>query len=144
MNTHRSSTPGVEDYPLAETRAETLRGPRGLSLDEITLEAVIEGRAGIEDLRITPDALAAQAAIARDAGRATLAQNFERAAELIAVPQDVIMQTYEMLRPGRVSSRRALGDHAEMLRRDYGAAQIADFIDRAAEIYARRGVVADE
>lgn len=137
-------TPTVADYPLAETRADSLRGPRGLSLDEITLDAVIEGRAGIEDLRITRAALDAQAAIARDAGRAALARNFERAAELIEVPQDIIMQTYEMLRPGRVASRSALVAHAGMLRRDYGARQIADFIERAAEVYARRGVLADD
>ena len=44
-----------------------------------------------------------QAGIARAAGRDRLALNLERAAELVAVPQDVILETYEMLRPGRLS-----------------------------------------
>ncbi|RKF15312.1 glycerol dehydratase [Roseovarius spongiae] len=134
-------TPTVADYPLAEKHGDDLRGPRGRTLDEVTLEAVMEGRVGIEDLRITPEALHAQAAIARDAGRETLARNFERAAELIDVPQDVIMQTYEMLRPGRVRTHRELAEQAEMLRRDYGARQIAEFVERAADIYLRRGLV---
>jgi propanediol dehydratase small subunit len=54
------------------------------------------------------------------------------------------MHTYEMLRPGRVSSRAALTKQAEMLLRDYGATQIAAFIERAAEIYLRRGLVNDD
>lgn len=133
--------PGMADYPLAETQGDAVRGPRGISLDQITLAGVMDGSIGIEDLRITRAALHAQADIARDAGRATLAQNFERGAELIDVPQEVIMQTYEMLRPGRVQSQQALLDQAKMLRRDYGAGQIADFVTRAAEIYHRRGLL---
>ena len=132
------------NYPLSETQRETLRGPRGKALNDITLDAVMEGNVEIEDLRITRAALLAQAKIARASGRSTLARNFERGAELIDVPQEVIMQTYEMLRPGRVASRSALTEQAEMLRRDYGATQIAAFIERAAEIYLRRGLVNDD
>ncbi|MCZ4352709.1 hypothetical protein O4H61_09325 [Roseovarius aestuarii] len=132
--------PGIADYPMAETQGKAVCGPRGVALDQITLDAVMDGSIGIDDLRITRAALHAQADIARDAGRAALAQNFERGAELIDVPQDVIMQTYEMLRPGRVQSKQALLDQADMLRRDYGAEQIADFLARAAEIYHRRGL----
>jgi propanediol dehydratase small subunit len=46
-----------------------------------------------------------QAGIARDAGRDRLALNFERAADLVAVPQDLILKTYEMLRPAGLPSR---------------------------------------
>ena len=130
-----------QDYPLAESQGDSLKGPRGRVLDDITLEAVERGEAGIEDLRITREALLAQARVARDAGRAALAQNFERGAELVDVPQDVIMETYEMLRPGRVETRSALTDQAAMLRRQHGAELIADFVERAAEIYVRRGLL---
>ncbi len=132
--------PTIADYPMAETMGASVCGPHGVTLDEITLSGVMEGQIGIEDLRITRSALHAQADIARASGRAALAQNFERGAELVDVPQDVIMQTYEMLRPGRVQSKAELMDQAEMLRRDYGAVQIADFVTRAAEIYYRRGL----
>lgn len=133
--------PDLTDYPLSETRPEDISGPRGVTLDKITLDAVTAGDIKIEDLRISRAALLAQAAIARAAGRETLALNFERGAELIDVPQEVIMQTYEMLRPGRVHARENLTAQADLLRKEYGAAIIADFVDRAAEIYWRRGLL---
>jgi len=135
--------PGVNDFPLAETASDRIRGPRGMTLDDITAEAVARGNATIEDLRITPEALRAQASIALDAGRDALAENFERAAELVAVPGELIMATYEMLRPGRASNRKALLDQAAMLRSAYGADSIATFLENAADHYHRRGVLKD-
>ncbi|MEZ5775551.1 MAG: diol dehydratase small subunit [Hyphomicrobiaceae bacterium] len=128
------------DYPLAERRPDLVEGPRGKHLDEITLDAVIAGDVGIEDLRITADALMKQAAIARDAGRPMLAGNLERASELVAVPQDVVMRVYELLRPGRAADRATLEDAAAMLRATYGAERMARFVEEAADVYARRGL----
>ena len=131
----------VADFPLAETAPQRIRGARGKPLDELTLDAVAQGDVTIEDLRITADALRAQGQIARAAGRTTLAQNFDRGAELVAVPQDLIMATYEMLRPGRAPNRQALLDQAAMFRRDHGAEEIARFLETAADHYHRRGLV---
>ena len=64
------------DYPLAETQPASVIGPRGKRLSDVTLDAVLDGAVTMEDLRITPDALLAQAEIARDAGRPTLARKF--------------------------------------------------------------------
>jgi propanediol dehydratase small subunit len=133
--------PTLSDYPLCETNPDNICGPRGITLDKITLDAVIAGDIEIEDLRISRKALLAQSDIALAAGRKTLALNFQRGAELINVPQDLIMQTYEMLRPGRINSRAALTAQAELFRKDYGAHMIADFIDRAADIYHQRGLL---
>jgi len=129
-----------KDYPLAETQPDAVTGPRGKRLSEITLDAVLDGSVTMEDLRITPEALRAQAEIARDAGRATLAENFERAAELVDVPQDVIMQVYELLRPGRARTKQQLLDAARMLRETHGAQRMADFIEEAAHAYEARGL----
>ncbi|MFN4142762.1 diol dehydratase small subunit [Aestuariivirga sp.] len=129
-----------KDYPLAETRPEAVKGPRGKALSEVTLDGVLDGSITLEDLRITPEALKAQAEIARDAGRPTLALNFERAAELVKVPQDVIMQIYELLRPGRAREKRQLMEAAAMLRSRYGAIRIADFVEEAAHSYEERGL----
>lgn len=131
---------GVADYPLAETRADQIRGKRGLALGDITLASVLAGEVTMEDLQITPRALLDQAEIAADAKRPTLAQNFARAAELVAVPQDLIMSTYELLRPGRAQSKDALIERASLLREGYAAHAIADFILEAAEIYQKRGL----
>lgn len=130
----------IADYPLAETRSDRIKGKRGKSLDDITLDSVMAGRVTMEDLRITPQALADQAEISRAAGRPTLALNFERAAELVGVPQDFIMSSYEMLRPGRAKSREQLLEVANTFRHSYKAERLANFIEEAADIYERRGL----
>ena len=130
------------DYPLAETDPHAVIGQRGKSLADVTLDAVLDGDVTMEDLRITPGALLAQGEIARDAGRARLAANFARAAELVNVPQDFIMQVYELLRPGRAKSPQQLLDAARRLRDEYGAHSMAAFVEEAAEVYDVRGLFA--
>lgn len=130
----------IADYPLAEKRPEIVRGKRGKGLDEITLEALLKDRVTLEDLRIMAAALRQQAEIARAAGRATLAANFERGAELVDVPQDTIMRIYELLRPGRAQSQEELLAAARKLRDEHGAKALAAFIEEAAAVYERRGL----
>lgn len=130
----------IEDYPLSEKRPELISGQRGKKLSDITLDALVSGEVQMEDLRITSEALHYQADIARAAGRPTLAENFERGAELVGVPEEVIMEIYELLRPGRAAERSVLIEAAKRLRRDYGAAKLADFIEEAADVYERRGL----
>jgi propanediol dehydratase small subunit len=128
------------DYPLAERRPDVVRGRGGKGLDEITLAAVTDGSIGLEDLSITTEALRQQADIARSAGRSTLAENFERAAELVDIPQDTIMRVYELLRPGRAKSKEELIGVATELQKTHGAELIARFVIEAAEVYERRGL----
>lgn len=130
----------IADYPLAEKRPEIVRGKRGKGLHEVTLEAVLEDRVALEDLRITAGALRQQAEIARAAGRETLAENFERAAEIVDVPQDTIMRVYELLRPGRAQSQGDLLAAARELRERHGANGMAAFVEEAAAVYERRGL----
>ena len=130
----------ITDYPLAETRSAEMLGKRGKSLDDITLEAVMDGTIDMEDLRITPQALTDQAEISQAAGRSTLASNFERAAELVNVPQEVILNTYELLRPGRAKSKQQLLDLAQLFLHTYKAPRIAEFLNEATDVYERRGV----
>lgn len=130
----------VADYPLAEKRPDLVRGKRGKSVDELTLDAVLDGTVTMEDLRITGLALAQQAEIARAVGRPTLAENFERAAELVEVPGETIMQIYELLRPGRAQTKDQLVAAARDLRDTHGAQRMAAFVEEAAEVYERRGL----
>ena len=131
---------GVSDYPLAEKRTELIEGRRGKRLDEITLDALVAGKVEMEDLRTTPAAVRQQAEIARAAGRPMLAENYDRAAELVDVPQDFIMQTYELLRPGRAKDKTPLLEAAKKLRETYRAERMARFVEEAAEVYERRGL----
>ena len=131
---------GREDYPLAEKRPDLVRTRRGKALDDLTLEAIEAGEVALEDLRIPPRALRQQAEIAAAAGRPTLGRNFDRAAELIDVPQEEILRIYELLRPGRAKSKDDLLEAAKLLRETYGAAKMAAFIEEAAATYERRGL----
>ncbi len=130
----------VADYPLAENRPDVVETKAGKSLDDITLDGVLSDRVTLEDLRITGRALRQQAEIAAAAGRPTLAANFERGAELVDVPQDVIMRAYELLRPGRANSKDELIAVARNLRETYGAEGVAAFIEEAADVYERRSL----
>ncbi len=131
---------GLADYPVAEKRPELVRTARGVALDAVTVEAVVAGDLTLADLAITPGALHNQAAIARAAGRPTLAENFERAADMVPIPAELILSVYEKLRPGRVKDKATLLAVAAGLRRDYGAETLAAFVEQAAAVYERRGV----
>ena len=131
---------GLADYPIAERRPELVQGAGGKPLDAITLDAVLAGEVALEDLRITPEALRLQAEVARAAGRPTLAENLERAAELVAVPQETIMRVYELLRPGRAESADVLRAAAAELRERHGARVMAAFVEEAAAVYEARGL----
>ncbi|MEY8828695.1 diol dehydratase small subunit [Sedimentitalea sp. XS_ASV28] len=130
----------TDNYPLAEKSPNRVAGHRGKSLDDLTLEAVLAGDVEMEDLRITPNALLQQAEIARSAGRAALARNFERAAEMTRVPQEEIMEIYELLRPGRTRSIENLHDIAQRLRFDFEAPLLARLVEEAASTYEKRGL----
>ncbi len=130
----------VADYPLSEKRADLIRTRAGKPHDEMTVAALKSGAATMDDLRITGDALLMQSEIAQSAGRPRLGSNFERAAEMVAVPQDFLLQAYELLRPGRAKSKQQLLDAAQTLRADYEAERVAAFLEEAAEVYERRGL----
>lgn len=130
----------VSDYPLAEKRPDVVQTKSGKRIEDISLDGILSDRVTLDDLRITSQALRQQAEIARAAGRPTLAQNFERGAEMVDVPQDVIMRIYELLRPGRADSKSELLAAARELRETYGATQVALFVEEAAEVYERRAL----
>jgi propanediol dehydratase small subunit len=129
------------DYPLASHRPELLRTPTGKRLDEITMEAVLAGEVTADDLRITAETLRLQARIAESAGRPQLGQNFRRAAEMTALPDEKVLEIYNALRP-RASTKRQLLDIADELERDHSATLCARLVREAAEVYERRGILA--
>ncbi len=56
------------------------------------------------------------------------------------LPNELIMEIYEMLRPGRAVDRASLDAIAQRLREEFGAEKLALFLEEAAEIYTRHGV----
>lgn len=129
------------DYPLGSRRPDLVTTPGGVRLDGVTLDALRAGRLSGEDVRATPETLRRQAEVARAAGREQLAANFERAAELAAIPAEVILDVYTALRPHR-STAAELEDWAERLEREHGAPRCARFVREARAASLERGLLA--
>ncbi len=101
-------------------------------MSEITLDAVLAGRVSMQDLRVTAESLATQAEIARSAARPQLADNFLRAAELVDISEEQILEIYNALRPGR-STRERLLALADELESRHHAPRCAALLREAAE-----------
>jgi propanediol dehydratase small subunit len=127
-------------YPLGEHAAETLRAASGRPFGDISLEAAVSGELTAEDLRIRAETLHAQAEIARQHGYPQLAANLARAAELTAVPNEMLLEMYNQLRPHRCSFEE-LQSLAQTLRSDYAAPVTAAFVEEAAQVYQARGLL---
>lgn len=130
----------ANNYPLIDQAYETLYSASGKPLDDITLDAVVEGAITAEDLRISRESLLAQAEIARQSGYRQLAANLTRAAELTAVPNDELLAMYDHIRPGRATYGQLL-KLAERLEKVYAAPENARFVREAAEVYKTRGLL---
>ena len=112
----------------------------GRDSSELTLDRLSTEEIGADDVRIHPDTLRSQAAIARRHANPQLAVNFARAAELALLPEAEVLALYEALRP-----HRATGDELAALaaRLDGVPAPLCALLVReAAEVYARRGLLA--
>jgi propanediol dehydratase small subunit len=125
-------------YPLADN-PDDVTTPDGTKLSEITLESIVSGDVSGDALKISPDTLEKQAQVAEDAGRPQLAQNFRRAAELTAVPDDRILEIYNALRPSG-AEKQALLDIADELESEYDAEISAAHVREAVEVYEERGL----
>jgi propanediol dehydratase small subunit len=128
------------DYPLGARRPDLVSTPGGLALAEVTLEAVGSERVGADEIRATPATLRMQAEVARAAGRTQLADGLERAAELAAVPDELLLEIYTALRPRRATA----GELEQWATRLEGldAPRTAAFVREAIVAYAERGLLA--
>jgi len=131
----------ARDYPLGSERPDLVRTPSGLPLEEVTLDALRAGRLSAGDIRATPETLRRQSAVALAAGRAQLAENLARAAELAAIPDETLLEIYTALRPHR-STAAELEDWAERLETELGSPLTAAFVREAGEACSARGLLA--
>ena len=118
----------VQDYPLATRCPEHILTPTGKPLTDITLEKVLSGEVGPQDVRISRQTLEYQAQIAEQMQRHAVARNFRRAAELIAIPDERILAIYNAL----------LLAIADELEHTWHATVNAAFVRESAEVYQQR------
>ena len=127
----------MNKYPLMENTKEDILTYSGKGLESITFESIAEGKTIADDCRISRSSLLAQAEIAEQSGNKHLAENFIRAAEMVDLPNERIIEIYNMLRPYR-STEQELESIIQELRDDYHAVKTADFIGNAKNILKER------
>ena len=127
-------------YPLGEYEKEHIRSKTGKKLDEINLSQVLKGHISSDDIKISKETLKTQGQVAKESGNVPMEKNFERAAELVDVPDEVILKMYDKLRPNR-STKLELVMMAQELIEQYGAKNCARLVMEAAEIYEKRGIL---
>ena len=116
------------------------RALSGRPIDAITLEAAVSGGLSPADLRVHPETLRHQAEVAEAHGNPQLGENLRRAAELTALPDDEVLGVYEALRPGRSTAAGLEAVAEKLVAAD--APLCAALVREAAEVYARRGLLA--
>ncbi len=117
-----------------------IRTYSGKSLEQLTLDGVMNGDLTHDDFRISPETLIAQAETAEKEGYAALGQNFRRAAELTAMEHKELLDIYEALRPGR-NTKAQLMELAGHLEQRKNAPLNAALVREAAEVYFARGLI---
>lgn len=127
-------------YPLGEYEKDSIQSKTGKKLTEITLDEVMKGHISSDDIKISKETLKAQGQVARECGNDPMEKNFERAAELVDVPDDVILKMYDKLRPNR-STKLELVMMAQELIEKYNAKNCARLVMEAVEVYEKRGVL---
>jgi propanediol dehydratase small subunit len=122
------------------TDEPVVRALSGRAVGELTVDAVRRGELGVPDLRIHPETLERQAAVAAAHANPQLAENLRRAAELTRLPDDEVLALYDALRPGRSTPERLRELATDLAER--GLPRCAALLVEAAEVYARRGLSA--
>lgn len=127
-------------YPFGEYEADSIRSKTGKKLNDITLDEIKKGNVTAEDIKISKEMLYNQGQVAKENDNPELSHNFERASELVDVPDDVILSMYNKLRPNR-ATKHELVTLAKELLDQYKAVNCAKLVLEAAEIYEKRGIL---
>ena len=130
---------GELTYPLSDGGRDAVLTTSGRRVSEITLDAVLAGDVGPDDVRIGPDTLRLQADFAEEGGNPQLAENLRRGAELVAFDDDELLAFYEKLRPGRSTAGEL--DELSGTLEARGAERCAALVREARAAYVRRGLV---
>lgn len=127
-------------YPFGEHETERITSRTGKKLVDITLEEVKKDHITADDIKISREMLKAQGQVAKEMGNDSMEENFARAAELVDVPDELILTMYDKLRPNR-STKLELVQMAQELLEKYNAKNCARLVMEAVEVYEKRGIL---
>ena len=128
------------EYPVSQRKPSHIKSKSGLRYTDIQLESLRRGGIESEDLTIDVETLQMQANVAEEGGYAQLASNLKRAAELVRIPNDRLLEIYAALRP-RHSTFRELSEISDELLKKYKAPKNARFVLEAASAYRDAGLL---
>ncbi|WP_311734726.1 diol dehydratase small subunit [Clostridium chauvoei] len=126
-------------YPLSENDFN-IKSKSGKYLKDISIDEVIKGNITGEDIKVSKETLKIQGEIAKKERRDQLGENFERASELVEIPDDELLIIYNMLRPYR-SSENELLQKAKEIKVKFGAIRCSELIMDALKTYKKRGIL---
>jgi len=129
---------GANEYPLGSKIPDKIFSHSGVKLTDLTLDKVIKGEITAEDIKISSETLKMQSEVAESVNRHSFSGNLKRAAELIAIPDDRILEIYDAMRPYR-STKAELIAIADELENKYGCKINSKFVREAADVYEKRG-----
>jgi propanediol dehydratase small subunit len=124
----------------ARSQDQGITSKTGVPVHDLSLDRVAGGWGEMADFSISQETLLHQAETAAASGRRQLGENFRRAAELVDVPDSIILEIYEALRPYRATAAE-LGLLASQLRLQFHAPECARWVEEAAEVYASRALL---
>jgi len=100
----------------------------------------VSGKINYDDFKISPETLRLQSEIAKVNNREQLAKNFKRAAELVNIPNEIILSIYILLRPSNANKEKLL-EVCDMLEKKYGAHENAQLIREAIKVYEKKNIL---
>lgn len=127
----------ANDYPLGKNKSQLIFTPGGVNINDITFENLKTEKMKRDDCTVSSDSLLYQAQIAEQDDNRTMADNFRRAAEMVHIESDRIIEIYNALRPYR-STESELLEIVRELRETYNAEKTADFVEEAAGVLKLR------
>lgn len=128
-------------YPISRNMSpEDIKSKTGKSLSQINIKDILNGEVSSEDIKISKETLVMQGEIAEKAGRPQLKQNFVRASELINIPDKLLLEIYDRLRPNRSTKEELLSIANELVEK-YNAKACSKLVMEAAEVYEKRGIL---
>ncbi|MDD3339583.1 MAG: diol dehydratase small subunit [Lachnospiraceae bacterium] len=127
-------------YPLGQYEADSITSKTGKKLDQLTMDEVLKGNVTADDIKISKEMLGRQGEVCMDNDNPAMAANMQRASELVDVPDEVILNMYNKMRPNR-STKAELVFMAQELLEKYHAPHCAKLVLEAADIYEKRGIL---
>lgn len=130
----------INDYPLGKKHFNSIKTKTNKLLSDITINNVSNNLIDNKDLSISSKTLLMQSEIAASDNKIELSKNLKRAAEMVSIPDEKLIEIYDILRPNRASEEEILKIASE-LETQYNAIDTANLLKQTCHVYKKRGLL---